>query len=75
MAPNPPGSLMRLKNEPSAVNMSVDVKDVPSPSTASAVNQGAASAKDAAPGGKADASAVSAMAQSRRRKYPAMKGW
>jgi hypothetical protein len=57
-----------LKNEPSAVNMSVPVKLVASPMPASAPNHGPASANDDAPGGNADASAVSAAAMARRRK-------
>jgi hypothetical protein len=57
-----------LKNDPSAVNMSVLVKLVTRPMPASAPNQGACAASDDAPGGKAAASAVSATPMARRMK-------
>jgi hypothetical protein len=47
----PPGSLMRLKNEPSAVNMRVLLKDVTRPMADSAPNQLLCSMNEDAPAG------------------------
>ncbi len=46
---NAPGSLTRLKNDPSAVNISVLLNDVTSPIPASAANQGPCSKSEEAP--------------------------
>ena len=46
------GSLMRLKKEPSAVNISVDMKEVATPAAASAAKAPGWSPSDAAPRGK-----------------------